>query len=213
MNKPIGIIGTGKIGIAIMKHLAGKGHPIMIGNDRDPATWQDTTLLFDGSVSAHRVEDIMLKAEIIFLAVPWIAVYEIAQKASASLCKIFIDATNNIINIDPFQIAALGELSSGEYVQKLFSTHHVVKAFNTLFAETLANPTRNKIGSTVIYLSGNEALPKQEVMKIITLMGFEPIDLGSLKKAAHLQEIGGQFFGVELIKVKNSKNAYSNRSS
>lgn len=96
----------------------------------------------------------------------------------------------------------------GGYVQELFSGHHVGKVFNTLPSETLQNPAVNNIGKTVIFLSGDDDLAKTQAAELISLTGFEPVDLGSLESAAHFREIGRPLSGIEFIKVKGSEVAH-----
>ncbi|RDC56428.1 NADP oxidoreductase [Pedobacter chinensis] len=206
--KNIGVIGTGKVGLGLIKHLANINHHILIANEGHPALLSETASSFGGSVTAVSQDDIISRAEIIFLAVPWVAINQIAEKASSASGKLIIDATNNIISLQPFKTENLGEVSTGEHVQQLFHTHHVVKAFNTLTAETLQNPTPNDLGKTVIFLSGENDSAKSKASDIISLMGFEPVDLGSFKDAANLQEIGRPLSGIEFIKVKGSKVAH-----
>jgi predicted dinucleotide-binding enzyme len=73
----------------------------------------------------------------------------------------------------------LGGKYSSELIKKFVPGARLVKAFNHLGVEVLAQPEVAG-GKRVLFYSGDDAAAKAEVRKIIEATGFFPVDLGSL---------------------------------
>lgn len=202
MSYTIGIIGSGHIGRGLATHLAKTTYPVLITNSRGPASLTDLVASIGGSLTAADLNQTIAQADVLFIAVPWAQVPDLANELQKYSGKILVDATNNIVSVSPFQLADTAGKSTGEYVADLFPTQRVVKAFNTLAAATLAQPSQTSLGNTVIIISGDDADAKKEVADITKAMGFEPVDIGTFKQGGPLQDVGGALSGFELIKVK-----------
>jgi predicted dinucleotide-binding enzyme len=78
----------------------------------------------------------------------------------------------------------------------------VVKAFNHLRAEVLANNPKADGGQRVLFYSGNDTAAKAEVAALIDRIGFVGIDLGSLAVGGKLAQFpGGPLPNQNLVKV------------
>lgn len=201
MTKTIGIIGAGHIGRALATHLSQTNHPVWITNSRGAASLEAWVAATGGSLRAAELQETIENADVLFVAVPWNRLEELAKDFAAFQGKVLVDATNNIVSVNPFQLADTGGATTGSYVASLFPTHHVVKAFNTLAAATLALPPKNSTGTRVIFMSGNDDEAIQTVSRITKDMGFEPIVLGNLTEGSKLQDVGGPLSGIELMQV------------
>lgn len=201
MSYTIGIIGSGHIGRGLATHLAKTTYPVLITNSRGPASLTNLVSSIGGSLTAADLSQTIARADVLFIAVPWAQIPDVASELEHYSGKIIVDASNNIVSISPFRLADTAGKSTGEYVADLFPTQRVVKAFNTLAAATLAEPSQTNIGSTVIFMSGDDGEAKKEVADITKAMGFEPIDLGTFKQGGQLQDVGGALSGFELIRV------------
>lgn len=201
MSYTIGIIGSGHIGRGLATHLAKTNYQVLITNSRGPASLTDIVGSIDGSLTAADLSQTIAQADVLFIAVPWAQVPDLANELQKYSGKILVDATNNIVSVSPFRLADTAGKSTGEYVADLFPTQRVVKAFNTLAAATLAQPPQTSLGNTVIIISGDDADAKKEVANITKAMGFEPVDIGTFKQGGPLQDVGGALSGFELIKV------------
>lgn len=202
MSYTIGIIGSGHIGRGLAMHLARTNYRVLITNSRGSASLTDLVASIGGSLTAADFSQTIAQADVLFIAVPWTQVPDLANELQGYSGKIMVDATNNIVSVSPFRLADTAGKSTGEYVAELFPTQRVVKAFNTLAAATLAQPSQTSLGTTAIIISGDDADAKKEVAEITKAMGFEPIDIGTFKQGGHLQDVGGALSGFELIKVK-----------
>ena len=204
MSYKIGIIGSGNIGRGLAKHLAKTDYQIMLANSRGAESLETLITSIGGSLKAGELKETIQDSDVIFIAVPWTSLEELADEFKAYEGKIIVDATNNIVSVRPFSLADLGGKSTGAHVSGLFQAQTVVKAFNTLPAATLTNPTQSTDGATVIMISGDDSEAKKKVAIIAEAMGFAPIDLGTFQDAGKYQDVGGALSGVELIKVKKS---------
>lgn len=201
MTKTIGIIGAGHIGRALATHLSQTTYPVLLTNSRGAASLEAWVASTGGSLRAADLQETIENADVLFLAVPWNRLEELAKDLTAFQGKILVDATNNIVSVNPFRLADTGGATTGSYVASLFPNHHVVKAFNTLAATTLALPPQNSTGTRVIFTSGNEDEAIQTVSRITKDMGFEPIVLGNLTEGGKLQDVSGPLSGIELMQV------------
>jgi len=204
MSYTIGIIGSGNIGRGLAMHLSRTGYPVLLANSRGPESLEELVASIGGSLKAGELRETIKQSNVIFIAVPWTGLTNLAKEFTDYEGKIIVDATNNIVSVSPFSLADLGGKSTGEFVSELFPAQKVVKAFNTLSAATLANPTKSTDGKTVIVITGDDIEAKKQVATIAEAMGFAPVDLGTFKEAGKIQDVGGALSGIELIKVKKA---------
>ena len=112
-----------------------------------------------------------------------------------------IDA-NNPIEAPLFKPVDLKGRVSSEVFAELVPGARVVKAFNHLRAEVLANNPKADGGQRVLFYSGNDAAAKAEVAALIDRIGFVGIDLGSFAVGGKLAQFpGGPLPNKNLIKV------------
>ena len=202
MSYTIGIIGSGNIGRGLAMHLSKTPYQVLLSNSRNPESLEELVSSIGGSLKASELSETIRQSDVIFIAIPWTGLTNLAKEFDQYEGKILVDATNNIVSVSPFRLADLGGKSTGEFVSELFPKQKVVKAFNTLSAATLANPTKSTEGTTVIVISGNDIEAKKQVATIAQAMGFAPMDLGTFNESGKLQDVGGALSGIELIKVK-----------
>jgi predicted dinucleotide-binding enzyme len=94
-----------------------------------------------------------------------------------------------------------GGLASSEVVQNYLAGAKVVKAFNTLFAEVLAEDPQIGNGKRVLFISGDNKDANATVSGIISKIGFAPIDLGPLAAGGKLQQFNWPLNNQNFIKL------------
>lgn len=203
MKTTIGIIGTGQIGKALASHLSKAGYPVLISNSRGADSLKTIATELGSNVTAASVTDTG-KAELIILAVQWAKLPEAVKNIPDWKDKIVIDTSNNILSTNPFTLADLGGKTTGEFVSELIPGAHLIKAFNTLGAQILASAPVSANGNRVIVMSGDNNEAKAKVSEVISSIGFNPIDLGSLSIGGKLQDVGGSFSSINLTKENNN---------
>jgi predicted dinucleotide-binding enzyme len=128
------------------------------------------------------------------LAVPWANV-PAAVSGLQWDGQIVVDATNT------FNPADLGGRTSSEIVAQLVPGARLIKAANTLRAQTLAADPHEEGGRRVLFVSGDDASAKAEVVELFNGAGFFAIDLGDLATGGRLQQARGPLAAHNLIRL------------
>lgn len=192
------IIGSGAIGSAIAKHFAHSNIDVLVANSRGPASLVKLVNELGTYVKAATIDE-ALKADMVFLAVPFTAVTDAVAKAGPWKNRIVIDATN-AINFSNFTPADLGGRLSSHIVAESVPGARVVKAFNTLPAAILAGDPNNNGGHRVLFVSGDHANANAEVATLAERLGFVAVDLGRIDAGGRLQQFGGPLMVHNLVK-------------
>ncbi len=172
MKRKIAIIGKGNVGSALAEGLRKAGHEIRFGST-DPKQPAEAAAAW---------------GDVVILAVPWTAHGSIAKTAGKALeGKTVVDVSNIL---SPSYDLAIGFTTSGaEELQKLVPQARVVKAFNTVFAETMK--TGHMHGEPLtIFVAGEDQGAKDTVRKLAEDIGFDSVDAGPLKSARYLEPLG-----------------------
>ncbi|MGI9202376.1 MAG: NADPH-dependent F420 reductase [Woeseiaceae bacterium] len=181
----IAVIGTGNVAGALGPEFAAQGHEIVYGS-RNPDRSDVRALVArtGQNASATTQSAAIADADIVVLAVPGRLAASIAADLGDLTDKIIIDPTNNYIRDDVPRLAT--EMSNAEAIQAAAPGAHVVKAFNTLNWRHMVDPDSSG-GPLTIPLVGNSAAAKAKVAVIVAGMGLEPIDLGPVQNARHVE--------------------------
>jgi predicted dinucleotide-binding enzyme len=169
------------------------GRDVVIANSRGPESLASVVSELGDGVSAGTAKQ-AAAAGIVVVAVPWNSVPEAVQGTDWK-GKAVIDATNDWAADD------LNGRTSSELVADLVAGARVVKAANTLGAEVLGSDPQEAGGRRVIFISGDDADAKAEVVTLFEDAGFAAIDLGRLAEGGAMQQIHHPLAGVNLIRV------------
>lgn len=131
-----------------------------------------------------------ISGDVVVLAVPYPAVDGIIASYGKQLVgKVVVDITNPL-NFQTFDelVVPVGSSAAVE-IQKMLPESHVLKAFNTTFAATLAT---GKVGenTTTVLVAGDDADAKSILIGAVKAGGLEAIDAGALKRAHELEALG-----------------------
>lgn len=175
MAAKVGIIGSGNVGGAINRGLTKAGVESIVSNEQN-------------------VGEVSTGADIIVIAVPFVAIDDVVKKIGASANgKIVIDATNALT---PEMQLAVGHTTSGaEELQKKLPKAKVVKAFNTVFAQHMDSGKLN--GETLTaFAAGDDETARNKVLDLLRTIGFDAVSAGPLQNARHLEALG--FLNIQL---------------
>jgi 8-hydroxy-5-deazaflavin:NADPH oxidoreductase len=189
----VGIIGAGRLGQAMARTALRADRSVVIANSRGPESLASVVSALGDGVSPGTVDEAAL-AGIVVVAVPWGRVPEAVQGVNWNN-QVVIDATNDW-GADDLQ----GRTSS-ELVADLVAGARLVKAANTLGADVLGSDPHEAGGRRVIFISGDEADAKAEVVALFQDAGFAAIDLGDLATGGAMQQIHHPLSGVNLIRL------------
>ncbi|HEX7145623.1 MAG TPA: NAD(P)-binding domain-containing protein [Gaiellaceae bacterium] len=191
MTGSVGIIGAGRLGQAMARTALRAGRTVVIANSRGPESL--AAVASEVGATAGTVGE-AATAGIVVIAVPWDRV-PAAVRGLEWNGQIVIDATNDWAADD------LNGRTSSELVAELVAGARVAKAANTLGAEVLASDPHEAGGQRVIFVSGDDADAKAEVVALFEDAGFASIDLGNLATGGAMQQIHHPLAGVNLIRL------------
>ena len=192
----VAIIGAGNVGKALATSITNAGHDVTIaaknsGNARAAAEEIGTSAA-DTSAAA------VVGADVVILAVPYTAGAQVADDIRDGVHgKTIIDVTNPLT--PDYSRLATTDTSAAEELQLRLPDAKVVKAFNTIFASLQAIPNRDVDG----FVAADDGDAKQQVISLVESMGFNPLDVGPLSAARHLE--GMAFINIRL----NAQNGWS----
>lgn len=172
----IAIIGQGNVGSALQKAAAQAGYEARTtGSDpkevRAAGAWGD----------------------VILLAVPSQARKDAITNLGDIKGKTLVDPTN-LLNAD-WSYAGDIRKSGAEQVQEWAPGAHVVKAFNTVFAQNMSTG-KVKGEPLSLLVAGDDTAAKNKVLDFGKAIGFQPVDVGPLSNARYLETLG--FLNIQL---------------
>jgi hypothetical protein len=177
-----GVIGSGNIGGTMVRRLRSAGHEVTVANSRGPKTL--ATLAKETGAQAGTVQNAVRDSDLVVLAVPLAAVPELPRDAFRD--KVVIDADNYYPQRDG-DIAEISgkEVSSSRWTANQLPGARVVKAFNSIEAEHLAEAgsATNGAGAIALPVAGDDPKAKQVVMGVAQQLGFDTVDAGSLDES------------------------------
>jgi hypothetical protein len=181
------IIGIGKVGAALARAFARKNIEVAIASTRPPATLAPLARAIGPTIIPKSLQD-ALKAEIVILAIPFGQHKEVAKTAETWQGKIVIDVTN-AFGVPPED---LGNLPSSVVISQALTGAKLVKAFNHVSAETLAEDPNIATGRRVVFLSGDDESATARVAALVERLGFAPVGLGKLAEGGLLVQARGR---------------------
>jgi len=183
----IAIIGTDAVANALGPEFAALGHEVIYGS-RNPNRDKVRQLVMRTGENAAAMgqAEAAAGADIVVLAVPWDVIDEVVNNLGDLSGKIIIDPTNpRAVGEDGLRWYAR-ETSNAELLQQWAPRAFVVKAFNTMSADTMSEPSTAG-GPVSVPIVGNDSKAKQTVAALVAGMGLEPVDLGPIRYA-HIVE-------------------------
>ncbi len=185
----IAFIGYGNVGAPLADHLQRLGHRVTLAA-RDPNSDAVRRVQARNSaIAAAPLDDAVRAAEVVFLATPYQANAEtVAPLAQALDGKVLVDCTNPV---GPGLSHGLQSRQSGaQALQALAPRSRVVKAFTVYGCENFEDnrfPAANV--KPAMFFCGDDAPAKQTVAGLITELGWQPLDVGGLEQALHLEHM------------------------
>jgi predicted dinucleotide-binding enzyme len=166
------IIGFGAIGQALARAFARNNIEVAVASRRSPEALLPQAQAIGPTVVPRTLQE-AVRADVIFLAVPFAGHREVAKTLSSWQGKTVVDAMN-------------GFGVSSAVVAKAFPGAWLVKGFNHLLARTLATDPRVKGGRRVVFLSSDDEAATASVATLAEQLGFAPVNLGKLDEGGAL---------------------------
>jgi NADPH-dependent F420 reductase len=183
------IVGAGNMGRGIGTRAVAGGHEVEI-LALDPSHAQKLAEELGSSATALEA-GAPFGGEVVVFAVHYPGIKDAVQQYADQLAgKVVVDITNPVDSQTWDSLATAPGSSSAEEVQQLVPQGTpVVKAFNTTFAPTLV--AGQVAGQQLdVLIAGDDSDAKQKVAQLASDGGLRPLDVGPLRRAQQLEQLG-----------------------
>jgi 8-hydroxy-5-deazaflavin:NADPH oxidoreductase len=199
----IGIIGTGMIGGSLAGLWVQHGHEVHLANSRGPQSLTSLTDQLGERAIAATVDEAARDSEVIVVSIPFGRLSQLPREPFAD--RIVIDTCNyNPRRDGHFPELASGQTTSTEVLAAHLKGAQVVKAFNTIYFQTLRQDGRPGVPEDerlAIPIAGDDPGPKAIVEELIREIGFAPVDFGTLTQS-YRQQPGSPVFNHPLNRAQ-----------
>jgi predicted dinucleotide-binding enzyme len=196
----IAFIGCGNVGAPLADHLQRAGHDVTIATSGDASESVKKALARNVGLRSAPAKDAVGTAEVVFIATPYAATQgALANVAEQLKGKILVDCTNPI---GPGLSHGLESKQSGS--QKMQADHpetKVIKAFTIYGFENFESSAYPKYDvKPAMMFCGDDDAAKAVAAGLIAQLGWEPVDVGGLEQALHLEHM--TLLWVRMVRVK-----------
>lgn len=185
----ITVIGTGNMGSAFAKQLSSAGHSVRItGRNIEKANVLAAQF---ANVSAFPAAEALGDSDVVVLATAYTDAAAALQSLGDLTGKVVIDITNPL-SADYMSLTIGHVTSASEEIAKAVPQAHVVKAFNTLFAQVLADgPTFSDDQRGSVFVASDSERAKQTATALAQSLGWNTVNAGGLINARYLEPLAG----------------------
>jgi hypothetical protein len=185
----ITVIGAGNMGAAFVKQLTRAGHHVSV-TARDAAKAARVAADNPGA-QAVAAAGAAEGADAIVLATAYADAAAALLGAGNLEGKVVVDITNPM-TADSMGLTIGHDTSAAEEIAKAVPGAEVVKAFNTVFAQVLAEGADFGNGRKAeVFVAGDSERARQTARAIAESIGFDVVDAGGLKNARYLEPLAG----------------------
>lgn len=196
----IAIIGTGNVGGALATNWSKKGYNIYLGV-QDENNFKGQNLLKNDHTFAFSIHEAVTKSDVILIATPPTAIFEILEQMGDVSGKIIIDATNSVMKgPEPYKTVyhAIADKTDAE----------VVKCFNTTGFENMLDPIYNGEGIDM-FMAGDSPKAKEIALQLALDCGFGScIDFGKSDKVELLEKFALSWINLAIMQGHGRNMAF-----
>jgi predicted dinucleotide-binding enzyme len=197
----ISIIGTGNMASALAERALAGGNAVEIVS-RDPAKAKELAAALGGATVG--TAGTAPAGDIVVLAVPYAGAAAVVSEFGDALNgKVVIDITNPITPDFTGFVTPEGSSGAQEIAKAAPAGAHVVKAFNTLFSNVLAEgPAEGR--PLDVFIAGDDAQAKARVSAFVESLRLRPFDTGQLPMARALENAALLQLGLVAHSIKHT---------
>ena len=196
----IAIIGTGNVGGALATNWAYKGYHIHLGVN-NIEQFKGIELLKNKNTSVSSIAVAVEKSDVVLIATPPTAIFDIVAKLGQVTGKTIIDATNSVRQApDPYKTVyhCLADKTDAE----------VVKCFNTTGFENMLHPNYNGVAIDM-FMAGDSEKAKSVATQLALDSGFGScIDFGKSDKVELLEKFALSWINLAIMQGHGRNMAF-----
>jgi len=182
----IGILGTGMVGETLGTKFVQLGHQVKMGsrtaNNESATKWVKAA---GPNASQGTFADAASFGDMVFVCLKGAVFLDVAKTLgpNAAAGKVVVDVSNPLdFSSGSLTLSICNSNSLGEEVQKAIPSAKVVKSFNTVNCEVMADPAKG--GNPTMFVCGNDAGAKKQFIDFIKTLGWRDIiDIGDITKS------------------------------
>lgn len=184
----ITIIGAGNMSAGLTKQLANAGHQIRVtARSHDKAQALASSY---PNVTAVPAAEALGQSEVVIVATGYADAAAALHSLGDLKGKVVVDITNPL-TADYMGLTIGHATSAAEEIARAVPGAEVVKAFNTVFAQVLANGPELAGEQVQVFFATDGERARQTIKALIESIGFQPVDAGGLKNARYLEPLAG----------------------
>jgi predicted dinucleotide-binding enzyme len=180
----LGLIGSGRIGSTLARLAVDAGLDVVLSNSRGPETLSDLVAGLGPQARAATPEQAAAAGDWVVVTIPVGAICAVPREPLVG--KTVIDTGNYFAPRDgTIPELESQELTDSELLQRHLAEAHVVKAFNNIHFVHLAALPRpvEAADRTTLPIAGNDSRAKKHAAKLLSLLGYDSLDMGSLTES------------------------------
>ncbi len=183
------VLGAGNMGAAFVKQLVLAGHDVSV-TARTAGKAEALAAAHPGA-RAVQAAQAAVGADAIVLATAYGDAVAALRSLGDLAGKVVIDISNPL-TADYMGLTLGHSTSAGEEIAKAVPQAHLVKGFNTLFAQVLFEGADFGNGQrAAVFLATDHADARQTATALAVSMGFQAVDAGGLHNARYLEPLAG----------------------
>jgi predicted dinucleotide-binding enzyme len=191
----IGILGTGRMAVRLARILLDNGHHVTLGSRTPPRAAKLARALDARRCAAGTYEDAAKPPFVLPAVFVRDGLFDVMEQLRPCLAgKTLIDIANPF-NRDYTGFILPWDSSACEEMQRRFPESRVVGIFKNVSWETFENPHFQE-GVSDVYVVGDDAAAKRDVLELFTPSSFRFVDAGALVNARVVERM--ILFAMEL---------------
>jgi 8-hydroxy-5-deazaflavin:NADPH oxidoreductase len=197
----IAIIGSGNVGGALAQQWIMAGHAVVIGA-KFPLSDKNISLANKiGEDKFSSVQNAVQQSDVLLIATPPTAIFEVLEQMGDVADKVIIDATNSIMKSpEPYKTVyhCLQDKTNAE----------IVKCFNTTGFENMLDPIYN--GEAIdMFMAGNSDRAKSVALQLSQDAGFGScLDFGKSDKVELLEKFALSWINLAIMQGHGRSMAF-----
>lgn len=181
------VIGAGNMGSGFVKQLSAAGHQVTVTS---PDTAKAHTVAQQFGAKAVGPSGAANGVDAIVVATPAGNAAQALASVGDVVGKVVIDITNPL-TADYMGLTVGHSTSAAEQLAQAVPGAEIVKAFNTVFAQVLAEGANLGGQKVTVFLASDSDRARQTARTVAESMGFQVMDAGGLKNARYLEPLAG----------------------